>query len=419
MPTIIGPRGAASVLAVVLVAGACAPAMEAPSFPPPGSSVLAFLEPVSRELTLETEARGALSSEDYTLPEGPPVQAWHIQGTAGEFVSIDLVSEEFDAFLRVLGPGLDEPLTNDDGAGGCNARVSFSYPETGRYLVVAQALYDGTGTYTLRASTTVAPPLEMACDPGLMRMRPLLEAPPLAVLGPDDSADGVLRADLASDAPTGDTWAVRAEPGTEVTVDLRSDVFDGYLHLTGPGIDGLLEDDDGGGRCHARITFQATSAEPYTVIAGGLDPSQEGPYTLTTSTDPGPPVFGSCGGYGGPDLGAVPIQGTALTVPGTIEDALRADDPTLPDGSHIRGYEVDGPAGACVQVDVMSDTFDTMLMVTLSGRDDVGTDDDGGDGTNSMTQFILPEDGPARVYVTSFGSDATGPFVLSASACGT
>lgn len=410
--------------AVPFLLAACAGGMEAPEpspVPPPGSSVLAFLDPGARDLPMGATVEGTLNEQDYTLPSGQRIDAWRLQGTADAFVSIDLTSDAFDAFLRVLGPGLDDDLIDDDSGGGCNARISFSFPETARYLVIAQALGpEGMGPYTLRTGTDVEPPLDSPCNVNRIRLRDLLSAAPRGTLGPDDVAESRLNVSPdMGDTSAGEVWELRAAPGTTVTVDLRSDAFDAYLYVDGPGLDALLEDDDGGGQCHSRITFDVTSTDPYTIVASGLDPGAEGPYTLITSTDPGPPVPGDCGGGGGAalDLDAVPLQDAVLTVPGAIDDALADGDYTLPDESYTRGYEVDGPAGACVVLDLTSDAFDTLLFVTLPGYDDPLSDDDSGDDTNSRLQVTLPAEGAARAYVNSFGSGSTGPFRLAARTC--
>lgn len=401
---------------------ACAGGMEeAPPapLPPPGSSVLAFLDPGARDLPMGATVEGTLDEADYTLPSGQRIDAWRLQGTAGSFVSIDLTSDAFDTFLRVLGPGLDGDLTDDDSGGGCNARISFTFPETGRYLVIARALGpEEMGPYTLRAGADVAPPLDSPCNVNRLRLHDVLDSAPRGTLGPDQVVESRLNVSPGmGDASTGEVWELRAAPGTTVTVDLRSDAFDAYLYLDGPGLESLLEDDDSGGQCDSRITFDVTAAEPYTIVASGLDPAASGPYTLITSTDPDPPVPGDCGGGAGLDLGAVPLEDVVLAVPGSIESDLEADDYTLPDDSHVRGYEVEGPAGACVVLDLMSDAFDTMLFVALPGYDDPISDDDGGDDTNSRLQVTLPADGAATVFVNSFGSGATGPFRLTARTC--
>ena len=62
----------------------------------------------------------------------------------------DLRSDDFDAYLHIVGPGLNEPVANDDGAGGTDSRLEFEFPETGRYVIIVNT-YGGneTGKFTL------------------------------------------------------------------------------------------------------------------------------------------------------------------------------------------------------------------------------------------------------------------------------
>ncbi len=65
-------------------------------------------------------------------------QAWALEGRQGDpTVTVDLLSTVFDPYLIVVGPGLANPLEDDDGAGRCNARLSLVFPQDGVYRVIA------------------------------------------------------------------------------------------------------------------------------------------------------------------------------------------------------------------------------------------------------------------------------------------
>ena len=81
--------------------------------------------------------------------DGQLVQAWAFESRAGDFATIEFLSDDFDSYLRVFGPGLSEPLSNDDGSEGLNARLSVSFPQDGVYHVIASSLGGATGTFTL------------------------------------------------------------------------------------------------------------------------------------------------------------------------------------------------------------------------------------------------------------------------------
>ena len=48
----------------------------------------------------------------------PHHQALSVKGTAGEEIVFELVSDDFDSVLVLLGPGIDGFVHDDDGAGG-------------------------------------------------------------------------------------------------------------------------------------------------------------------------------------------------------------------------------------------------------------------------------------------------------------
>ncbi len=52
--------------------------------------------------------------------------------------------------LYVHGPGLPEPLSDDDGGEGLDSRLTISFPANGVYHVVASSLGGELGTFTLR-----------------------------------------------------------------------------------------------------------------------------------------------------------------------------------------------------------------------------------------------------------------------------
>src|SRR5438093_6088666 len=68
--------------------------------------------------------------------ESTYAQQWKLTATAGQIVTIDLVSEAFDAYTFLLGPGLDRPPQDDDSGGRCNARLTVRLPQTGDYTIV-------------------------------------------------------------------------------------------------------------------------------------------------------------------------------------------------------------------------------------------------------------------------------------------
>jgi len=85
------------------------------------------------------------------LLEGRRGQVWGLEASAGQRVTIDLVSSEFDTYLYLVGPGFDEPLFDDDGAGDLDSRITATLPQDGTYRIIASAIdANQIGAFTLR-----------------------------------------------------------------------------------------------------------------------------------------------------------------------------------------------------------------------------------------------------------------------------
>ena len=155
-----------------------------------------------RTLAIGGAGSGTLSDADPVGPDGSPVQAWALELRAGQQVTADLTSSEFDAFLLVTGPGLASELSDDDGGGGCDARVTFVAPEDGEYrAIVSTAEAGNTGSFVLRASgdaPTSAPsqPCSRALDAFAVVGPGLLAAGTDAPVETEGSSTLIVRAQL-------------------------------------------------------------------------------------------------------------------------------------------------------------------------------------------------------------------------------
>jgi hypothetical protein len=95
---------------------------------------------------------GRLETSDLRLPDRSHYDVYHITARASERVRITLRSDDFDAFLHVgrAGGEWESLETDDDSAGGTDARIEFTFPSAGVYEIRANSLGSGeTGAYTL------------------------------------------------------------------------------------------------------------------------------------------------------------------------------------------------------------------------------------------------------------------------------
>jgi tetratricopeptide (TPR) repeat protein len=72
------------------------------------------------------------------------------QMAAGKTYRIDLMSKEFDTYLRLVDPSGAQVAADDDGGEGTNARIIYRAAQAGEHQIIATSFEAGaTGKYTL------------------------------------------------------------------------------------------------------------------------------------------------------------------------------------------------------------------------------------------------------------------------------
>lgn len=101
-------------------------------------------------------ARGTLEEGDPVLDDDSYYDDYRFEARAGERVVFDLESADFDALLVlgwISGDELVEIETDDDSGGGTDARIGYSFTESGSYVLRVNSLSGGeAGDYTLRVT---------------------------------------------------------------------------------------------------------------------------------------------------------------------------------------------------------------------------------------------------------------------------
>jgi serine protease Do len=103
---------------------------------------------------------GELAEGDYQLPDGSYVDVYAFDGIAGQRLTLDLVSRDFNSVLLLYatskeGAPTEKPIAqNDDaGPGNLNSRISITLPSTGVYVVHANSNARGEkGKYQISAT---------------------------------------------------------------------------------------------------------------------------------------------------------------------------------------------------------------------------------------------------------------------------
>jgi hypothetical protein len=175
--------------------------------------------------------------------------------------------------------------------------------------------------------------------------------------------------------------------GDVVSVTLVSRMFDAYLTLQDAEGSELASNDDTGGSLDAAIeNFTLPDDDTYTVIVTSADGTSIGDYILTLS-------YRSVGTIAYGDV---------------VQDEITENIPT-------KRYRFEGEEGDVILISMASAEFDTYL--TLSDSDtDLFSDDDGGDGTNSLIiGYTLPATDTYFITARGYSPFSFGQFTLQVS----
>jgi hypothetical protein len=178
---------------------------------------------------------------------------------------IDLVSKDFDAYLRLEDPNGKPLAEDDDSGGGFNARLFFIPPAAGNYALVATCYRPKTGKYELTVQQAHLPSEALKLEQGSAMVKDRLTLTgPRSPFSPHNSSK-LYRVELTS--------------GKTYVIDLESTVFDAYLSVGNATLRPLASDDDSGGMRNARIRFECKQDGTYYIVATGLG-HPEGDFTL-------------------------------------------------------------------------------------------------------------------------------------------
>jgi len=309
-----------------------------------------------------------------------PCKVYPVRLEAGVTYRIDMVSKDFDSYLRLEDATNKELAKDDDSGGGLNARITFPCPATGTYRIIATT-YKGGGEFTLSVE-------------GFKSAKPIV----LALKDGKGQVEGRLTEDDGKDPIKGSIckiYEVRFEPRRSYRIDLMSKDFDAYLRLEDESGKQLATDDDGGLGSNARITFPCRLPGTYRIVATTL--GKLGAFTLaveeTGGARPTPLVLRE---------GKARVEGTL-----TKDDARDHIDPRAPS----KFYDVRFEAGKRYRIDLMSKAFDAYLRLEDAAGKELAKDDDSGGGQNARIVFSPPATGNYRIIATTLAT--FGPFTLT------
>ena len=115
-----------------------------------GSSVYWRLLVPGGELVPGQAVDSRLSSFDQEAADGRYQEIWSYRARAGQRLVVTMLSGDLDAYLRVVQRDGSVIASDDDGAGGTDARVEFEAPDASDYLIVATTFSSGDeGSYQI------------------------------------------------------------------------------------------------------------------------------------------------------------------------------------------------------------------------------------------------------------------------------
>jgi hypothetical protein len=222
---------------------------------------------------------GRLTPDAPRFADGSHYRPFPFSGRAGDTVTAELESIDFDANLILTDGHGNRIAANDDGGEHCNSRLTYVLPRDGSYRVYVNSSAPaelGAFRLALRRGGSAAP-ADTTCRgfgqvAGMIQIGETIER----ALTTDDPM-------LTSDSTYFQRWVIPVTPGQPFTVDLTSDDFDAYLLLTYGGGEKLLENDDGGGACNARLVYIPTDDRPLRILVNTARKHETGRYVLRVS----------------------------------------------------------------------------------------------------------------------------------------
>jgi serine protease Do len=224
-----------------------------------------------RMIAMGQQATAMLRSSDPRLNDNSVYHLWRFAGTSGQTVQIDMMSDEFDAYLLLQDASGRELTRNDDGGEGLNARIIYTLPATAQYRIVANTYRAGaSGTYTLRLSEGTSGGLP---NPRGVRGTIARGQTVAGELTPNDPR--------LADNSVYQAWLFQGGAGETIVIDLVSEDFDAYLLVQDQHGNRLASDDDSGEGLDSRLTYRLPYAGVFRIVANTYREGSFGRYRLS------------------------------------------------------------------------------------------------------------------------------------------
>lgn len=347
--------------------------------------------------------------EGLLLPNDPvdpvhkqPCKVHVVKMRKGRTYVIDMISKDFDSYLRLEDSKGQNLAQDDDGGGNLNSRIRWTPANDDAFLIVATSLGGGQGNYTLKVRPQSA--------------IPPLKAIPLAFAKGEESVRVQGKLDendhpLGPNNAYGKLYSVKLSKGTEYQIDLvRNDNnMDPYLKLQDANGKDLAQDDDGGGNLNSRIKYTPLQDAEFRIVATALG-SGQGAFTLSVAKV----------GVAAPAAKAGPLSFKDGENRININSTLDNTDPAIgPNNGPGKTFTLKMSKGIRYTIDLVrnDNAMDPYLKLADPTGNVVAEDDDGGGNLNSRIQITPKDDGEYKIIATSLNNNG-GNFTLSVEKAG-
>jgi hypothetical protein len=335
---------------------------------------------------------GTLAESDVRMTERGRFHVYTFAARRGQTLIATMRSKDFDTYLtlgRVLSGVTDAMKTDDDRAGGTDSRIRFTVPADGSYLLVAQSLSeDGKGAYTLELQNAPAATTAAA----------------RSIRVGQNLTGRLAETDVVDDDDTYyDSYTFSGQQGQRLQIEMRADSFDTFLNIgkmDGDSFTSLRTDDDGGGGTNSRLRITLPETGTYVIRANSVGAGATGSYSVVVTER---------------EAGPVAATPRALEPNAEISGTLNDSDPQGDDDSYYDYWTYQGRQGERVRITLSSEAFDTYLTLgTLQNGSfqEIDSNDDAGEGTNSMLEATLPSAGTFVIRVKALSGENEGPYTL-------
>jgi hypothetical protein len=310
--------------------------------------------------SLNQQISGVLMIEDEIFTDGEYFDSYDFEGRPGQSVTLDLRSDEFDAYLILRQPN-GEALTNDD-TDGSNSRIEVTLPEAGNYEVVVSSFAGGeTGEYRLNIAEITEQSGGASSAVATDSLR----------LGDSVSGDLVDGDQIAENDGFQDSFFFTGNSGETIVVDLTASDFDTVLALQTPAGELFENDDYQGSTDQSQLQLTLQESGRYRILVSSYSSGETGDYQLAVRPGDALSSVPSTGAFGsqvyGIFAGIADYPGTDNDLDLTDQDAIRVRDALLA-GAGMKA----GNAYTLLNDDATAENFRAALN---SINVDIGADD--------------------------------------------